>query len=311
MSEDGERYVNSIIIQKNKPIPVTQRKDFLHYTSSGKNNDLEVYLTQGETSEIRDCIVAGKYIFHDIQHINGGETIICIEYSYDENGVIVVNGTQKETGKSLRVEKVAIGDDMQRLYEKRKGKALPLSIIIAVDLSGSMSGYRIQKARDAALEFLSKIDLQVHKIGIMGFADGNRMFCQISNKPKQIKSAIYELDCNAHGVGYGNDNNPLLNAIKIFDGLSNTKNVLIVLTDGAWNYDACRNAESDSDHCRDVGYDVIAIGFGGANEKFLQRISTQSENALFTNLDNLVASFGNIAQEISKRSGANGLTWKR
>ena len=311
VSEDGERYVNSIIIKKNKPIPVTQCKEFLHHTSSGKDNDLEVYLTQGETPNLSDCILVGKYIFHDIQHINGGETIIGIEYSYDENGVIVVGGTQKEIGRILTVEKVAIGDDLQWLYEKPKGKAIPLSVIIAVDLSGSMSGNPIRKAREAALEFLGKMDLSVHKIGIMGFADGNRMFCPMSNNPKQIKSAISQLDCNAFGVGWGNDNNPLWNAIKIFDRLSDTKNVLVVLTDGVWDSNACRNAIKNSDHCRKVGYDVIAIGFGDADEEFLQRISTQSENALFTDLDNLVDTFGSIAQELSQRGGATGLTWKK
>lgn len=310
LSKDGDRYVNSIIIQKNKPIPITQEKNFLHHTQKSNSNDLEVYLTQGETSEIKDCLVVGKYIFHDILHIGNGETVIEIAYSYNENGVIEVGGTQKETGRSLTVEKVPIDDDMQWLYGKPKqGGATPLSIIIAVDLSGSMAGNPIDKARKAALEFMNKIDLSVHQIGIMGFSDGNRMFCDINKKPKQIKSAIGQLEVNAFNVGYCNANNPLSNAIKIFDGLPDTKNVLVVLTDGVWENP--QKAIKSSDHCREVGYDVIAIGFGGADYKFLQRISTQSENALLTNLDNLVDSFGSIAQEISQRGGAAGLTWNR
>ena len=55
----------------------------------------------------------------------------------------------------------------------------------------------------------------------------------------------------------------------------------------------------------------MAIGFGSADKKFLERISTNSENALMTNLDNLVDSFGSIAQEISQSGGASGLKWNK
>lgn len=309
VSEDGEKYVNSIIIQKNKPIPVTERKDFLHHTQKRQDNDLEVYLTQGESTEIRDCIVVGKYIFHGIDHISNGETIINIEYSYDENGLIVVNGTQQESHKMLQIEKVPIGDDMGWLYEKPRGKGLPLSIIIAVDLSGSMSGKPMKKAQDAALEFIKQIDMTVHRIGIMGFANKSKMFCSSTNNQIEAQKAVSRLDCNADGVGYGNSNNPLSDSIDIFASQPDTKNILIILTDGVWSHP--KDAIKSSDYCRQVGYDVVAIGFGSADKKFLERISTNSENALMTNLDNLVDSFGSIAQEISQSGGASGLKWNK
>ena len=308
VSEDGEKYVNSIIIPKNKAIPVTERKDFLHHTKQGNANELEVYLTQGESSEVTDCIVVGKYVFRGIDHLSG-ETIINIEYSYDENGLIVVNGTQQETGKRLQVEKVPIGDNMKWLYEKPRGKSLPLSIIIAVDLSGSMSGEPMKKAQEAALEFINQIDMTLHRIGIMGFANKSKMFCQLTNVEKEAQTAVTKLKCNADSVGYGNSNNPLSDAIDIFSKTKETKNILIVLTDGVWSYP--KDAIKSSDYCRDVGYEIVAIGFGSADKKFLERISTDSENALMTNLDNLVDSFGAIAQEISQHGGASGLKWNK
>ncbi len=309
VSEDGEKYVNSIIIPKNKAIPAIEHKKFLHHTKKNIDNDLEVYLTQGESTDIRDCIVVGKYIFHDIKHFSNGETIINIEYSYDENGLIVVNGIQQETNKELQIEKVPICEDMQWLYDKPKGKSMPLNVIIAIDLSGSMSGKPMNMARNAAMEFVSKIDLNIHCVGIMGFADRSKMFSNLTHEISSIESAINKLDCNASRVGYGNDNNPLGDAIDIFKYKEDSKNILIVLTDGVWS--SQKQAIKSSDYCREVGYEVVAIGFGSADKKFLERISTNSENALMTNLDNLVDSFGSIAQEISQSGGASGLKWNK
>lgn len=309
ISKDGEKYVNSIIIPKNKAIPATERKKFLHHTKKNIDNDLEVYLTQGESTDIRDCIVVGKYIFHGIKHVSNGETIINIEYSYDENGLIVVNGIQQETNKELQIEKVPICEDMQWLYDKPKGKSMPLNVIIAIDLSGSMSGRPMNMARNAAMEFVSKIDLNIHCVGIMGFADRSKMFSNLTHEISFIESAINKLDCNASRVGYGNDNNPLGDAIDIFKYKEDSKNILIVLTDGVWS--SQKLAIKSSDYCREVGYEVVAIGFGSADKKFLERISTNSENALMTNLDNLVDSFGSIAQEISQSGGASGLKWNK
>lgn len=159
------------------------------------------------------------------------------------------------------------------------------------------------------MEFVGKIDLNIHSIGIMGFADKAKMFSHLTHEISFIESAINKLDCNASGVGFCNNNNPLENVIDIFKPMEDSKNILIILTDGVW--ESQKQAIKSSDYCREVGYEVVAIGFGSADKKFLERISTNSENALMTNLDNLVDSFGSIAQEISQSGGACGLKWNK
>jgi uncharacterized protein YegL len=309
VSQDGDRYVNSIIIRKNLTIPISESRSFKHKTRRNSDNEMEVYLTQGEGTEVNECTVVGRYMIKDIQHIESGESIIDLHYSYDENGVINISGYQQETKRHLVAEKLPLPDDMSWLYEKPKGKAMPLNLIIAIDLSGSMGGRPMKQARIAALEFVSKIDLSVHCVGIMGFSDEAKMFSELTHDDYLVKSAIDRLDCNAMGVGYGNDNNPLQNAIDISDRKRDFKNILIILTDGVWS--SQRKAIKSSDYCREVGYDVIAIGFGGADKKFLQRISTNSESALLTNLDDLIDSFGSIAQEISQSGGTTSIKWTK
>lgn len=294
VSEDGEKYVNSIIIPKNKAIPAIEHKKFLHHTKKNIDNDLEVYITQGESTDIRDCIVVGKYIFHDIKHVSNGETIINIEYSYDENGIIVVNGYQQKNNKQLVVEKATLQDDMSWLYEKPKGR-IAMNIILAIDISGSMSGKPLKNASSAATEFVSKLNLETSSISIVGFTDSVIEYCSLSKDIKTIEKAIKKMSAR------GGTNSPLEFCYKKLQS-SEDKPIVVVLTDGEW-FDQ-KNAIVTSDKCKDAGIDIIAIGFGDADEKFLNRISTIS---VMTDLENLVESFSTIAQELTQSGNANSL----
>lgn len=317
VSEDGERYINSIIIEKNKPIPVTENKTFLQHTRRGSDNIQTVYLTQGESRDISCCLVVGKYTIHGIEHQKPEGTKINIEYSYDENGMIAVRAMQTEIQKELQVEKVPLEDDMDWLYQKPQKNKMPISIIIAIDLSGSMYGAPVKKAKEAAMEFVrcmaaNEKDLGTVQIGIMGFADEAKMVCRNSGEIKELKKAIDKISISWSdsypSVGGGNRNNPIEDAYKEFSNIEDTrKKILVILTDGVWG---CTQRAIDwSDRYRREGLDIIAVGFGDADEKFLQRISTSSENALLTDLDHLVESFGSIAQEISQSGGTSGLRW--
>lgn len=321
VSTDGMKYINSIIIPKNKPIPASESKPFQYKTRNTGENSLTVYLTQGESQEIAECSVVGKYIFSEIHYIGNNPTVIGIRYAYDENGLIQVSGLQTETGKELKVEKVPLEDDLDWLFEIPRQNSAQLSIILAIDLSGSMAGSPLQKAKEAAREFVRQFsgngeDLGKTRIGIMGFADKARMACEISNDRKSIISGIDGLNiCKVNGdvVGGGNLNNPLQDSYSEFQKNNvpklSSKMILVVLTDGVWSYQ--KKAIQWSDRYREELMDIIAIGFGGADKNFLERISTSSENALLTDLDHLVESFGNIAQEISQTGGIGGLRWNR
>ena len=135
VSEDGSKYVNSIIIGKNKAIPITAKRSFRHNTRANGKNEMEIYLTQGESTDVHNILVVSKYVLDGIQHIASGETIIEIEYSYDDNGVINVSGYQKEMGRTLNARKEPLPEDMDWLYERPKGVASPMSVILAVDIS--------------------------------------------------------------------------------------------------------------------------------------------------------------------------------
>lgn len=294
VSQDGNRYVNSIIIRKNKTIPISESRSFKHKTRRNSDNEMEVYLTQGEGIEVKECTVVGRYLIRNIEYVNGGESIIDLHYSYDENGVININGYQQETRIHLVAEKLPLQDDMSWLYEKPKGK-VAMNIILAIDVSGSMSGKPLKNASSAAIEFVNKLNLEATSISIVGFTDSVIEYCSLSKDFKTIEKAIKKMSAK------GGTNSPLEFCFKKLK-YSEDKPIVVVLTDGEW-FDQ-KDAIATSDKCKNAGIDIIAIGFGHADEKFLRRISTIS---VMTDLENLVESFSTIAQELSQSGNANSL----
>ena len=71
---------------------------------------------------------------------------------------------------------------------------------------------------------------------------------------------------------------------------------VVVLTDGVWSYQD--KAISEAKRCHKYGIEVIALGFGTADEEFLRKIASADDFATLTNLNELSTSFTKIAQEI-------------
>lgn len=295
VSQDGNCYVNSIIIRKNRTIPISESRSFKHKTRADSDNEMEVYLTQGENTEIQDCIVVGRYMIKDIEHVNGGDSIIDLQYSYDENGIINIKGYQQETRKCLVPEKLPLPDDMSWLYGKPKGKVF-MNIILAIDTSGSMGLQgRMDSAKNAAFEFVDKLNLESTSVSIIGFSEDVKEYCSLSKDIMVIKNAIGKMSA------VGGTESPLKYCYnKLKD--SKDKSIIVLLTDGEWS--GQWKAIFTSDKCKAAGIDIIGIGIGDADEKFLRRISSIS---VMTDLDNLVGSFSTIAQELTQSGNADKL----
>ena len=160
ISDDRTQYINSIIIEKNKTIPISAKRSFCHRTFSNSTNDLEIYLTQGESTDVHDILVVSKYVLKGIQYVPGNVTNIDIEYSYNEDGVINVSGYQTETSIKLVAEKVELPRNMMWLFERPKSLALPYSKYagqslipgVKTDMFGNPLGSEYDLAKDGAFK---------------------------------------------------------------------------------------------------------------------------------------------------------------
>lgn len=309
VSQEGDRYVNSIIIPRNRTIPVTERRPF-QLKVKKPNQTMDIYVTQGETSEITDCTVVGHYVISGMVP-SQLPAVINVGYAYDENGIINVSASQVTSRgeQPLRVEKQELPDDMGWLYGRPKGAGEPMCVYLCIDLSGSMAGERIKTAREASKEFIRNINLASSEIAIVGFSDKVELYDKPCNNEDTLNVLIDKRLNIGSRLGYGNEADPVSYCYDIMHKICRQmKCIMLILTDGYWDNSACRKAVKHSDKCRDKGIDIIGIGIGSADEEFLRRISTISA---MTDLDSLTESFGTIAQELSESGSAASISLRK
>lgn len=301
ISADGQWYVNSIIIKKNTPIPACNSRSYRIATTLGKN-DMNVYLLQGEKGNPLDCDIVGKYVFSGIMPTDTNEAVIQVSYSYNENGMIEVSAMQEETGNLLPLTIEPVEEDMSWVRKMPKlspegKKALPEgTLYLCVDLSGSMSGYPLLEAKKAISSFIMKLDITKLSIGIVGFADRSELILKPTKDLHRIEQALANMRVDGTRFGYGNTSNPFS---VIYEDAVVKKNKLektyiVLLTDGVWTYK--ENAVLEAKKCLKEDMEIVALGFGSADEKFLDQLVSKQEFVDLTSLQNLTQSFTRIAQ---------------
>ena len=128
LNETRDGYLNKFIIRKNSRIPCVESEQFQLHTRPGQDNQVDVFMLQGESEDPADCHVVGKYSFSNVSHIPGYAAVIDIEYGYDQNGIISVAARERSTGKELPLTVEPLAADMSWLSEaigpeQRRGKS--------------------------------------------------------------------------------------------------------------------------------------------------------------------------------------------
>ena len=297
-NEDRSRYINSIIIPKNRPIPCVESRPFQLRTAHHRDNQLEVYMLQGESDEPTQCVILGKYTFSNVTHVQGKPAIIDIEYAYDKNGVVTVSATERATGNKLPKQE-QMPDDFSWLSSPPPEEIVVpvhLSVFLVIDVSGSMEGAPLAEAKQAAKEFVKKSDLAHTSIGLIEFGSDAKMISAPTQSAKHINRAIEQLSIQ------GSTN--MADGIKIAH--SELKSVddprfVILLTDGyPNNANAAKKAAKAV--CAD-GIELITIGTGGADENYLKELACSDENSIFAQAGTVVSAFSKIAQVLTESGG--------
>lgn len=279
---------NSIMITKNSKIPCKIiKRDFT--TSRDNQETLEILVLQGESTNPNNCTLLYGYEFQELPKKPKGQFKIEVCFEYNSNSVVVVNAVID--GRELPFKKITepVFPNLQETI------SIPLSVIIAIDLSGSMSGSPLTEAKNAALEFVSQMNFENTRVALVPFADSvmvNQEFTQASwNLEKGIK------DWRIGMVGGANSAEPFEKSLELMK-YEQGKKLIIVLTDGVWSYQerAIKNAQN----CKYSEIEIRAIGFGGADINFLKQLSTSEDGYNFTNSGaELTQAMLNIATEIS------------
>jgi molecular chaperone DnaK len=327
-NDDRSKYVNSAILKKNSPIPSQDTKRHKLNVGYADNPELEVYLLQGEHERPLDNVVLGKYVFTGFERSNAREIQVDVTYSYDRNGVVDVSASQVGASSGLKRRVEPVPDDMSWTdgvpKELQRASSPYLTIVFTVDVSGSMRGTPVAKAREAFLSFVDKFDLSTTKIGVVRFAEKTQIVQAPTSSRSELERAASLIELSPLVVGAGTTAIPFHEAMQCFpnpqaavggDSLvkygsrglrqpaqgegfeqSPERRFIFVLTDGRWAEQ--QRAITGAKMCAELGVDIVAVGFGTADKRFLQAISTLDEGAVFTDLSRLEESFSTIAQTI-------------
>jgi molecular chaperone DnaK (HSP70) len=300
-SEDQTRYLNSIIIAKNATIPRKETRPYSLRTGRRGDSQLDVYMTQGEMESPMDCVYLGKYVFSNIPQVNDDRVTLDVSYEYDRNGMVHVSAVERSSGRSLTLAIEPLPDDVPdrfTLPPELHAAREHLTVYLAFDLSGSMSGAPLREAQRAAHAFMKECDLSNTSIGLIGFSDSVLVELEASQNAKKIGAAIDGMACGR--TGYGNGTHPFDELFKRLHTLKGARYGL-VLADGVWSYQG--KAIKQAKKCHAAEIEIIGIGFGGADRAFLKAISSSDEQSIFTDMNKLTATFSTIAQELTERGG--------
>ncbi len=307
-NEDETRFVNDIMIRRNTAIEnaITTKKRELRVSKHKEKNLLDIYLLQGESDEPIDCTIAKRYCFYDIEYVQGGRTMLDITFSHTINGTIDISAIQSETGKTLKYREEPIPDDMswitrspRDLYsESTNETSEPGVLIMALDVSGSMDGERITEAKKAMSNFVREFEDSNIKIGIVAFADRTEIICKPTDNYSKVQKSISSLGCNIKGAGYGTSANPMPLIYKELQSFSRYDFVYtIILTDGYWSSQSA--AVDTKKKFVKSGFEIIGMGFGEADIRFLRKLSTREELAKVDDIKSLNENLSSIARIIN------------
>ena len=305
-NDDHSRYLNSIIIGKNLPIPSTQMRPYTLPMRRDGSTKLEVYLTQSESHDPQECVYLGRYVFSGFPPLKSKQAVLDISYEYDKNGTVHISAVERTTHKPLKLETYPVPPDVPirfadppTMHHVREH----LTVYLAFDVSGSMyiktkNGTPLNEAKNAAEQFVNQCDMTMTSVGLIAFSDRVNIDQMATQSNKDITQAIKKLPII--NTGGGNDTDPF---DEIYNLLVNAPGLryAIVLADGRWSRQdaAVRKAK----RCHEEGIEIIAVGFGGADRDFLNKIASSPEQSFFTDLSTLTATFTTIAQELTESGG--------
>lgn len=301
VSADGERYINSVLIPKNRPIPCREVRPYQVRTRERGDSTVSVFVTQGEGEDPANCSYVGKYVTRGITHGDKGLAVLDIAYEYDRSGVVSVSASERSSKAELTVKKERVPDDMSWVFRSPREVARPAHklVYLAVDLSGSMSGQPLDDARRAVRAFIEKSDLAHMSIGLMSFSDSVSVDQPATQDARLLDRAVDRWAIGGR-LGYGNASHPF-DELLGRAGRGSGPRYMVLLTDGVWSCqeEAARSAAECANH----GIEIIALGFGGADEAFLRRLATSDTAAFYSTSAELASAFGDIAQVLVETEG--------
>jgi Mg-chelatase subunit ChlD len=161
-------------------------------------------------------------------------------------------------------------------------------VLLLVDTSGSMTGNKIEQAKNGAIDFARSVNRRGCSTALAIFGDRAAMVCDPTADTQTFEKKIARLTVGLVG-GTTNLAAGLHLAAK-FERL----NAVVVVTDGQPN--SVPEALAAADALKQRRIDILCIGTDDADKDFLAELATRSDLALHVKAQNLRASLAAASQ---------------
>lgn len=154
-------------------------------------------------------------------------------------------------------------------------------ILLLVDISGSMSGAKIVQAKEGAIDFARSVYERGCATALAAFGSEAEVICEPTVDPKVFEEKVSGLVVN------GSTN---LAAGLELAGRFPHLNAVIVVTDG--EPDSETAALNAAKVLKEKGIDILCIGTDDADTKFLAKLATKADLAIYVQAQDLRTSIG-------------------
>lgn len=204
INDEGNHYYNEIIIPANHPRPVRAAKRFRFYTSPSGNNELAIYVLQGDSENPVDCQITYKYVVTGIKHVNRGErigTVIRIQYSYDVNGVVHIQARQDDSNVDLPIRRESVPSDISVFGKPVKGEEKDQGFNVGLQIGTGSRPSIVHKYKPVTFsnaEWVKYDNISTHPSG----AEFNEPSVHVIANEKNIEFHGYNISEMNEGVCY-------------------------------------------------------------------------------------------------------------
>lgn len=204
INDEGNRYYNEVIIPANHPRPVRAAKKFRFYTSPRSNNEIAIYVLQGDCENPLDCQITYKYVVTGIQHISRGEkigTVIRLQYSYDVNGIIHIQARQENSTVDLPIRRESVPADISQfgrpVTSENKDQGFNVGLQLGVRNSQSVV-HKYKAVTFSNVQWVKYDNISTHPSG----AEFNEPTIHVIANEKNIEFHGYNVSEMNEGVRY-------------------------------------------------------------------------------------------------------------
>jgi molecular chaperone DnaK len=297
VAADGTRYVNQVMVARNAALPAGASKS--HTLDVGRGGSLEVHMLQGEAERPLDNQPLGCWRFAEIVPERRGSIEVEVSYEYDRDGVVEVSA--RVAGKLLPDPVVDRDErDLSWTDEEPGSHAGGLSVVLVVDVSGSMSGRKLDEAKVAVVGFVDVLEGAGlgDRVGLVSFSTGASCLAPIGVDPDSVRRAAQGLS-----IGGATEMEAGLKAAAKELHDQEGRRIVVLLTDGEPNSAAATMRAREPLVESEV--EIIARGVEGADLAFLDELATASGEIL--DLSDLAGGFRGIARQLAATGAGTGL----